>query len=594
MSQEVLIGLASILVLGISAQWVAWRLKVPSIIILLFSGFLAGPITGYLNPTKLLGDLLFPIVSLLVAIIVFEGGMSLRLTDLKEIGKDLRNIIIFGTLATFVVIAVSGVYILKLDTKIAILFGAMMVITGPTVIVPLLRHVQLSRYLGSLIRWEGILIAPVGTILIVLVYQFLFSPAAAYGIQELLFTLFKTLFIGGLIGFNVAFFIMKIIRSNWAPDFLQEVITLMLVISSYTMSNFIQSDSGLIAVVILGVLLANQKQVAVRHIIVFKENLRVLAISSLFIILSSQLSLEDLFIEFQPKSWVFMMVLIFVARPLPVFLSTVRSALTLKEKLFISWMAPRGIVTASIASLFALRLMDSNVPNADQIVPLSFLVIIVTVSLYGFTAEPLQNYLKLSNPKGSGLVIIGANNFAIQLANVFKSMDIDLFMVDTNKNHVIAARMENHDAYNRSVFSDQMVEEIRMGGIGALLALTSSDEVNMISTWQYADVLGREKVYRLIPDTHVEDAKTLMQKFSQGAYLFGKGINYGYLMMRLRTGSSIKAFDITSVYTYKQFKEEFGKRAIPLFVVTPNNDVKVIEIGKKTTPKQGDRLIALV
>ena len=287
----------------------------------------------------------------------------------------IRNIVVFGTLLTFVIISLASYYILGFNYELSIMFGAMMVITGPTVIVPLLRHVNLKKQFGSLIRWEGILIAPVGAILIVMVYQYIF---ATNGLDKaaIFLTLFKTLALGSIIGVSSAMLVLIMLRKNWVPDFLQEVITLMLVICCYTLSNVVQPDSGLVAVVTMGLVLANQNRVVVRHILVFKENLRILAISALFIILSASLELQDLYNQFDIKSVMFLGVLFFFARPIPVFISTIGTPLTFKEKLFLCGMAPRGIVTASIASLFALRLVDQGVPGAEALEAMTFIVII--------------------------------------------------------------------------------------------------------------------------------------------------------------------------------------------------------------------------
>ncbi len=588
-----LLGLTSIMVLGISAQWIAWRTRIPSILILLTFGFLAGPIGGYINPKLLLGDMFFPVISLLVAVIVFEGGSSLRIADLKKIGKPVRNIIVFGTLMTFAIISVASYYILGFNQELSVMFGAMMVITGPTVIVPLLRHVNLKKEFSSLIRWEGILIAPVGAVLIVMVYQYIFATTGL-GKAAIILTLLKTLGVGVGIGVGFALLILVMIRRSWVPDFLQEVTTLMFVICCYAGSNFIQSDSGIIAVVMMGLVLANQNQVIVRHILVFKENLRILAISMLFIILSGSLALENIYNQFDISSIYFLLVLFFLARPIPIFISTIGTSLTIREKLFLCCMAPRGIVTASIASLFALRLVGHGVPGADALEPMTFIIIIATVSIYGGFAEKVQAWLKLSLTGNGDIFIIGAHDFARKFAKALSNEGIPVSLVDTNKHMVVSAKQEGLIAYHSNAMSKSIMDEIRLANVSSLLAMTPSDEVNMLTVMQYAEILGRDNVYRLTPDVKELEDKETMKKYDQGRYLFGRGNSYSYLTTRLHTGAKVKAIDAGDDFDFKTFRKEHGERTILLGCISKDKKVTIYASGLEIKAGPGAKILVLI
>lgn len=592
MTHSVLIELASILVLGVSAQWLAWRFKAPSILILLLFGLIAGPITGFINPSLLLGDMMYPIVSILVSIVIFEGGLSLRIADLKDIGKEVRNLIGIGTPITYLLIIIGAYFILGFSKNLAIIFGAMMVMTGPTVILPLLRQVKLGKQLSALIRWEGILIEPVGVLLIVFSHQFVLTSIADASMTSVAVNVMKVILVGLVFGVTGAAVTLTLIKRKWAPDDLQEVLSFMLVILVFVASNVLIHDSGIIAVVIMGMVLANQRKVMVRHIIVFKENLRILAISSLFIILAASLPLETIQPHLHIKTIVFLLFIILIVRPIAALLATIGTKIKWRERLFLAWMAPRGIVTAAVASLFALRLTNEGLEGAAELVPLTFIVIFVTVAVYGLTAGPVQRLLKISDPRGDGFILVGANQFSRKLALAFKSLGIETMLVDTNRDYVIAARLDNLLAFNRSIFSEMNTGEIQMGGFGKLLALTGSDEVNTLSNMQYEELLGRENVYRLLPENASMEPKSI-QKFDQGKMLFGKGITLSYIRTRLNGGAAIKIITVPEDYSWEKFADEYP-RAITLAVIDKDGKPIIIEKDHHTSVESAQKIIALI
>lgn len=264
-----LIGLTTIIVLGIGAQWIAWRLGLPAILLLLVSGFIAGPATGFINPDKLFGDLLLPIVSVSVAVILFEGGLSLKFSELREIRNTVLSLVTLGVLVSWIVSAAASYYFFGIDYRIAVLLGAILVVTGPTVIIPLLRDIKPAGKVGSIIKWEGIVIDPIGALLAVLVFEAIIAGGVGKATQQVVFNVLKSLVTGGVAGFAAAQFLIHILRKRWVPDFLQNGVSLMIVIAAFTISNYVQSESGLITVTFMGILLANQKYVDVKHIMYY-------------------------------------------------------------------------------------------------------------------------------------------------------------------------------------------------------------------------------------------------------------------------------------------------------------------------------------
>ncbi len=267
MTEHLLVGLAGIIILGIGAQWLAWRLRLPSILLLLLFGFAAGPATGFLDPDALLGDLLPPVVSLSVAVILFEGGLSLSFTELRQIGTVVRNLVSVGALVTWLVTAGAAHFILDLSAALAVLLGAILVVTGPTVIVPLLRHVRPVGPVNSILKWEGILIDPIGAMLAVLVFEAILAGGFQEATTLALTGVLNTVVIGGVNGVLGAMVLTFLLKRYWIPDFLHNAFSLMVVVGAFTASNVMQAESGLLAVIVMGMTLANQKMITVKHIV---------------------------------------------------------------------------------------------------------------------------------------------------------------------------------------------------------------------------------------------------------------------------------------------------------------------------------------
>ncbi len=396
MSEQALFALTAIIVVGITAQWLAWRFKIPAIFLLILLGIVSGPVLHLIAPDRLFGNLLFPLTSIAVALILFEGGLNLRIADLKQAGAAVRGLISVGAIVTWLAGALAGYLLLGLDFPTALLLGAILVVTGPTVIVPLLRQVPLTSRLAAILRWEGILIDPLGAMLAVLVFEARFAD----GMHEAIIFAFlgagKTILLGGSIGLLGAGLIVFLIKRSYIPDYLHIPATLIVIVSVYAMANLLQTESGLLAVTILGIGLANQKMVAVGQIINFFENLRVVLLSSLFTVLAARLSLNDLGYMLSWSSLAFLGLLILVVRPVAVALGTIGTGLSRQERIFLGFVAPRGIVAASVSSIFALQLQAAGVIQAERLEPVTFLIIIGTVTVYSLSATPLARRLGVS------------------------------------------------------------------------------------------------------------------------------------------------------------------------------------------------------
>jgi NhaP-type Na+/H+ or K+/H+ antiporter len=587
-------AVAGIIVLGISAQWVAWRLRIPSILLLLVLGFIAGPLTGWLNPDELLGDLLFPLVSLSVALILFEGGLSLRISDLRVSGHAVRNLVTIGVIVAWILSATAAIYILDFDFPIALLFGAILVVTGPTVIMPLLRHIRAVGRISSITKWEGIVNDPIGAVLAVLVFE----AVLASGLQEsttiVIISVIETFVIAAVFGGLVAWGLVQLLKRYWIPDYLQNSVILMAVIAAFTVSNLLQQESGLFTVTVMGIILANQKAISVKHITEFKENLGILLLSSLFIILAARLRLEDLS-HLGWSSLLFLAALMLIIRPASVLLSTINSGLVWREKLFLIWMAPRGIVAAAVTAIFALELAEgAGYHQAELMVPEMFFIIVGTVTIYGLSAAPLGRWLGVAQPNPQGVLMVGAQRWVRAIAAALKAEGFEVLLVDTNRENLNQARLEGLPTFYASILSDYILDEIEVGGLGRLFALTSNDEVNSLASLHFIEVFGREKVYQLVPKESGTNRKESVSMPLRGRLLFAANMTHRELTRRFETGSVVKTTKLTNQFDYEDFLTLQGANTVPLLLVDELGNLRVFTTDQELLPKPGETLISMV
>lgn len=597
------VQLASVVLLGIGAQWIAWRLRAPAILLLLLAGILAGPVAPVLGlpkplirPDELFGELLFPWVALSVAVILFEGGLSLKIRELKHVGAVVRNLVTIGALAAWFTGAAGAYWIAGLDGRLALLLGALLVVTGPTVIGPLLQQVRPRGAVGSVLKWEGIVIDPVGVLLAVLVFEVLLFQHESGPLATASLGLLNTLLVGGGLGAAGSYAVLLMIKRNWIPDFLQSSIMLAIVFACFTISNVVQEESGLFTVTLMGFICANQRTTDVRHIIEFKENLRTLLISCLFIVLAARIELDGLGAIWL-RGLLFAGVLIVVARPLAVLVSTVGSPLNWRERVFLASVAPRGIVAAAGASIFALALESQQVAGSELLVPLTFIVIIVTVTVYGLAAGPLARLLKLAEANPQGLLIVGAHPFAQQISRVLTERKFPVLLVDTNRHLTNQARLGGIRVHGGNILSEHVHDELDLGGIGRLLALTPNDSVNALACQHFAHAFGRVNVFQL---TNKRGGTQEPPAYLRGEHLFSNAATYDLISERVGNGGGVKATQLTEKFGLEAFRARYGDDAIPLFVLTEpksateSRKLRIIRAGEKLSLSPGQTLISLV
>lgn len=594
MNNEILISLTGIGVLGILCQWLAWWAKLPAILFLLLTGIIIGPLTGFLQPDQLFGDILFPIVSLSVAVILFEGSLTLRFDEIKGLGSVVRNLITIGALITWVVTALAAQYLLNFPAELAWLFGAVVIVTGPTVIMPMLRTVRPNAKIANTLRWEGIVIDPLGALLAVLVFEFIISRQTEYAMEKVLLSFGSIVATGAIIGFGSAHALGVILRRHLIPEYLRNVFSLILVFAAFTLSDVIKHESGLLAVTIMGLVLANMKNTNIDDILDFKESLSILLISGLFIILAARID----FYQFNQLGWpafTVLAILMLGARPIGVFVSSIGSDLNIKEKILISWIGPRGIVAAAVASLFALRLEEAGYPDAIFLVPLVFLIIIGTVIIQSATSKVIAKLLNVREPAPTGVLIIGAGNVARAIGKAIQENGFKVILTDSNWENTSLARMEGLPTYFGNPISEHAERNLELTGIGRMLAMSGRASLDTLASLKFKADFGEKGIYELKTTREkIISEKHKISSRHRGYQLFGEEVTHGVLASWLRSGAEIRSTQLGDEYDFESYLSEQDKRIIPLFAIDNKKRLQFFVIDGKMKPESGWTVVSLI
>jgi NhaP-type Na+/H+ or K+/H+ antiporter len=582
--------LTLLLVVGFLAQWLAWRLRLPAILFLLLIGIVIGPVTGLFDPDKVLGDFLFPVVSLAVALILFEGSMTLRFSELRGIGRAVHGMVTYGAVLALLTLAAAAHWIAGLSWSIALLFGALTCVTGPTVITPMLRTLRPNARIASALRWEGIVLDPVGALFAVLVFEAIVSHQQGHSLA----VFGATVGIGAGIGLAVALALGFLLFRQMIPEYLQAYGTLIAVLGAFTLSNKLAHESGLVAVTIMGITLGNLRHIHIDHIMDFKEHLSTLLVSMLFVVLAARLHWP------LPPGMLMAGILVFVVaqffiRPVSILVSTFRSSLTWRERTLLGYVSPRGVVAASVSSLFALRLGDLGMPGADALVPLVFTLIIATVVLQSATARPLARWLKVADPDPDGVLIFGSDEVARGVATALMEQKFQVLLADDDWDGISKARMAGLPVFFGNPTSQHAAMHLDLTGIGRLLAMSRRRELNSLASMHYRQEFGRERVYRLrVLAPQDANARAAFAGNLRAKALFGGDMTHTRFAEMLEAGWRIKSNALTDAFGWPEFLAQHGADSVLLFGIEPTGRLRVVNNRRKTEPRAGWSVIALV
>jgi NhaP-type Na+/H+ or K+/H+ antiporter len=598
-----MLELAGIIILGILAQWVAWKFKIPAILPLILIGLFVGPISTFLSEdgTQWIqpiwngkkgffpGESLFYFVSLAIGVILFEGGLTLKRGEITKVGPVIGKLITLGSLITFIGAGIATHYVFGLSWKISFLFSALIIVTGPTVITPILRNIPLKKDVSAVLKWEGILIDPIGALVAVLVFEFISIEDQDAGYtREALIEFGKIVLIGFAFGISGGYALYMAVKKKLIPHYLLNVVSLSVVLLIFVQSDLFAHESGLLSVVVMGMFLGNSDLPNLKELLYFKESLSVLLISILFILLAANISLDDLMLVYSWQTGILLAIIIFILRPLGVFLSTINSSLKTNEKLFISWVGPRGIVAAGIASLFGTKLVLLGEPGAEYITPLVFAVVLVTVLLNATTARLFAKIVGVFLKTSEGILIVGASKFSRLIATYLQKNKRHVVLVDTNLFNINTAKELGLEAINADIYSVNLTDNIELNDVGYLLAMTGSDQINREAISRFGKEFGETGTFRLVTPQELKKNHKLPSK-----ELFSHTHDYTKFSHVANEYPSIQEIPIDSQDEFRRLLEIIEKDddAIALFLKHPSGFLDIVSVHIKMEVEKGSHLV---
>ncbi|MEN3794616.1 sodium:proton antiporter [Fulvimarina sp. MAC3] len=582
--QLALIGFA-----GIAAQWVAWKLQLPAIVLLLAVGLVFGPFTGLINPAQDFGDLYTPLVSTAVAIILFEGGLTLNFREIKETSKAVRRIVMFSGPLVWFMTALAAHYVGALSWPTSVVLGALLVVTGPTVIMPLLRNAKLKARPASILRWEAIVNDPVGALFAVIAFEAYLVLHGSHQAESLAFAIVMALVlaIGGGIAAGKA--LGWLFTRGHSPEYLKAPILFAAVVAMNALTNMVLEEAGLLTVTVMGITMANAKISSLNELRRFKETITILLVSGLFIALTASLQMETLY-SLQWEALAFIVVVLACVRPIAIGLATMGTGLDWKERVLVSWIAPRGIVAVAVAGLFGATLTDMGVADGQAMIAYTFAVVAVTIFLHGFTLGPLSRLLGLKAAMRPGILLVGASPFTIALAQRLKTDEVPTLIADSNWSHISEARYAEIETWYGEILSEAAHHNLNLARFDHMIAATDNDAYNALITTDFAPEIGRSAVFQIGRNGNSE--RRSMNFTIGGLPLFQPGKTYNELVEMVDNGWVFQSTRLTEEFDYDDFHEERPPETQVILWIKPSGAIIFATVEGAGDPVTGDRLIS--
>lgn len=591
MENHLLHSLVLIGLLGMGAQWVASLIRMPAIVALSVAGIVAGPVFGWLNPSEQFGEMLTVFVRLGVAVILFEGGISLRLHELREAASGVRRLTTIGVVASWLTVTLCGFYIGGLSLPVALVLGAILVVTGPTVIIPLLRQARLKRRPASLLKWEGIVNDPVGALLAVMVFQYFSYQAQAQDESAVLLNLMLAVggaaAIGGIAGWVTG----SVFRRGHVAEYLKAPLLIVIVLAVYALGDMLEEEAGLLAVTVMGVVVGNMRLPSIDELRRFKESITVLLVSGVFILLTADLD-PALLHEMNWRVVALVAAVLFVARPVAILLSTVGADMSWQERVLLGWIAPRGVVAAAVAGIFAHDFLELGYQDAELLVPIVFSVVLSTVVLHGFSIGPLARYLGLAAEKRNGVLIAGASPWSTELGKALTAAKVPVLVVDGSWHRLRSARQAGLPFHYGEILSEWGEEALELNDIEAVLATSNNDALNAMICTRFAGEMGRNRVFQLPTGEQDRDDPKVFARQFRGIRVFDRAADFDELLRRHYRNWAIQRTRLTETYDFGRFKEDLPPGSIILLAVSRSGQVKFHIPDRSFAPEPGDTVLS--
>ena len=588
--EEQAITIALVGALGIGAQWLAWRTGWPAIVLMLAAGFLAGPVLGVIDPQHAFGNLLEPMITIGVALILFEGGLSLDFRELKKAGDGVWRLVIFGVPLGWLFGSLAGFFIAKLVWPVAILFGGILVVTGPTVVMPLLRQSAVEPRPAAILKWEAIVNDPLGALCAVIAYEYFRLSADGATVIEVVPPMLIAAALSGLIGYVAARAIAWAFPRGAVPEFLKVPVLITAVIGVFVICNSIEHEAGLIAVTVMGVALANMNVSSLRSIHPFKQNIAVLLIAGIFILLSASLDFQQ-FRSFEWYFGAFLLAVLFIVRPATVLISLLGSSVPWNERLFLAWIAPRGIVLVAISGLFALRLAELGYGDGNILIGLSFAVVVVTIVAHGFTVDLVARWLGIKGISRPGLLIVGSTPWTIALAQQMKDLKTPVLVVDSSWQRLAPARQRGIPFYHGEILNEATEHNLDLNPFQVLVAATDNEAYNALVCNEFAHEVGRDAVYQLGESVSDDDHRALPESIG-GRSLFLSGFGVEDVNERQKQGWVIRKTKLSEEFDFEAAKETLPETTNMLLLLRDGGQMRFFTHASRPEPRAGDTIIS--
>lgn len=546
-----LLGIILVITLGVFSQWLSWKIQWPSIVIMSIAGLLIGPVFGLMNPEQDLGSIYSPIISLAVAVILFEGSTTLDFREVRSISKSVFRVVTIGAFLAWILGSLAAHYIAGLSLEVAFIIGGLFIVTGPTVIMPLLRQSKLKPRVSALLKWEGIIVDPVGPLLALFAYEVIkVLMSDSLGIMELAKFLLASL-LAILIGYIFAKVLSWMANNGLFPEYLKSPITLSLVFICFGISEVIMHETGMLAVTVMGLVLAGEKKKvsALGNISHFIENVSVILTSTIFILLTASLTRETIAEVFSIQIIGFVLVMLFVVRPLSIWLSTIGTELTNREKTLVGWIAPRGIVALTVSGYFASTLLKDGYQEAGLLTTLTFALVFITVCAHGFTLAPLAKKLNLASDAEPGVLIVGASSFSIALAKKLKELGNPVLISDTSSGKLQQVQEEMEIAtYSGQILDEHSQFEIDLTPYEYILVMSDDPSYNALVTQSFLPEFGYNNTFTLAVNKMDKEKGGRMPSTAKAHLLFDEEYIFTELNKKINTTYSIESKQVNESY----------------------------------------------
>lgn len=583
-------AIALVLVLGVGAQWLAWRARIPAIIVLTIVGLIVGPGLHILRPAQQFGHTLETIIGLAVAVVLFDGGLNLRFHELRHAAVGVRRLVYLGVPLSFAFYSLATHYLAGFSWPAATVFGAIIVVTGPTVILPLLRQAKLTRRVASYLKWEAIINDPIGALLAVLVFEyFLYSAGGGFS-ARVAWDLGRAILAGAVFGGGIAFLLGRAFRRHAVPEYLGLPITLALVIGAFVAANAVQDEAGLLAVTVMGIVMGNMRLPNIEEMRRFKEYLSVLLVAIIFILLTASLEPQAL-AHLHWGGGVLIAVIVLLARPLAVWIATFGAGMPVRERLLLAWIAPRGVVAVATVGVLAPRMLDAGFADADLLIPLMFVLVFATVLIYGLALERIARFFGLAAAASNRVLIVGASPWTAGFARILMEAGANALIVANSWHHLSSARLAGVPVYYGEILSESAAAALDLHDVGVVLAATGNDAYNALVSTAFAPTIGRGLVFQF-PMFAASGNTTDVTREMRGRIAFQADAHFDELRRRIDQGWVFRKTRLTEKYSFENYLADCPEGTMQLIAIKSSGGLLMNAQNATFSPAVGDTVIS--